>query len=164
MAQRYLIALGSNRRHPCHGSPRRVLIAALAALEARGIAVLAMAPVIDSAPVGPSLRRYANGAALVECRFAPDQLLAVLKAIECQFGRRSGGQRWTSRVLDLDIVLWSGGAWTSPGLTVPHPLFRTRDFVLGPARAIAPQWRDPVTGLTLRQLHARLTRPRTIPR
>jgi 2-amino-4-hydroxy-6-hydroxymethyldihydropteridine diphosphokinase len=59
-------------------------------------------------------------------------------------------------VLDLDIVLWSGGAWASPGLTIPHPRFRTRQFVLGPAASIAPTWRDPLSGLTLRQLAYRL--------
>jgi 2-amino-4-hydroxy-6-hydroxymethyldihydropteridine diphosphokinase len=58
-------------------------------------------------------------------------------------------------VLDLDIVLWSGGAWSSPDLTVPHIAFRERGFVLDPAAAIAPAWRDPVSGLTLRQLAAR---------
>ena len=153
----YLIALGSNRRHHRFGDPRQVLRAALAALEARGITVLRAAPVITSAPIGPSLRRYANSAALVETMLAPDDLLGVLKAIERAFGRTRGGQRWSSRVLDLDIVLWAGGAWSSPGLTVPHVAFRERDFVLRPAAQIAPRWRDPLSGRSLRQLAARLT-------
>lgn len=160
MAQRYLIALGSNRRHHRHGPPERVLRAALAALDQTGIKVKRAAPVIASAPLGPSLRRYANGAAVVKTRLMPDELLAVLKGIERDFGRRRGGQRWRARVLDLDLVLWQGGAWSSPGLTVPHPLFRQRGFVLGPAAAIAAQWRDPLSGLTLRQLAVRLRRPR----
>ena len=91
-------------------------------------------------------------------------LLAVLKEIERRFGRRAGGRRWSARVLDLDLVLWSGGAWSSPSLTVPHAAFRERDFVLAPARALVPDWRDPVTNLSLRQLKARLTRPRPMPR
>ena len=62
-------------------------------------------------------------------------------------------------MLDLDIVLWSGGAWASPDLTVPHIAYRERAFVLTPAMQIAPEWRDPVTGLTIRHLHSRLTRP-----
>lgn len=158
MRQRYLIALGSNQRHHRHGPPERVLAAALDALAQAGITVEAAAPVIRSAPIGPSLRRYANGAVLVTSELLPIELLAALKGIERQFGRRPGGQRWGSRVLDLDIVLWSGGAWSSPGLTVPHAAFRSRDFVLGPAAALAPGWRDPLTGLSLRQLKARLTR------
>ena len=155
----YLIALGSNVRHHRFGPPEQVLDAALAELKRRGIKVKAAGPIVRSAPVGPSLRRYANSAALVKWRGSPQELLHELKAIERSFGRRAGGQRWTSRVLDLDIVLWSGGAWSSADLTVPHLLFRQRDFVLRPAAGIAPQWRDPVTGLTLRQLAARLARP-----
>jgi 2-amino-4-hydroxy-6-hydroxymethyldihydropteridine diphosphokinase len=119
-----------------------------------------VAPVLLTDPVGPSQRRYANSAATVETALDPPEVLALLKRIEREFGRRPGGRRWASRVLDLDIVLWSGGAFAGPGLTVPHALFRTRDFVLAPAARIAAGWRDPVTGLTVRQLHARLTRPR----
>ena len=162
--QRYLIALGSNKRHHRHGAPAGVLAAALDALAAQGIAVLAVAPVLQSAPLGPSKRRYANGGALIESDLDPEELLSLLKSTERQFGRRSGGQRWSSRVLDLDIVLWSGGAWSSPELTIPHKSFRQRDFVLRPARALAPLWRDPITGLSLNHLHARLTQPRRLRR
>ncbi len=154
----YLIALGSNQRHHRHGRPERVLQAALAALEQAGIAVLARSPTLRSAPIGPSLRRYANSAALVETSLSPPDLLAALKRIEREFGRTTRGQRWSSRVLDLDLVLWSGGCWSAPDLTVPHPLFRTRMFVLTPACAVAPAWRDPITGRTLRQLSAQLAR------
>lgn len=164
MRQRYLIALGSNKRHHRYGGPRQVLRAAIAALAAAGVTVEAAAPIVTSAPLGPSLRRYANSAALIATDLAPDELLDLLKRIEGHFGRRAGGQRWSSRVLDLDLVLWSGGAWSSPGLTVPHAAFRARDFVLTPALAIAADWRDPVTNLSLRQLKARLTRPRPMPR
>ena len=164
MRQRYLIALGSNQRHHRHGHPPQVLRAAVAALAEAGLTVEAAAPIMASAPVGPSLRRYANSAALIATDLAPDELLAVLKEIERRFGRRAGGRRWSARVLDLDLVLWSGGAWSSPGLTVPHAAFRERDFVLAPALALVPDWRDPVTNLSLRQLKARLTRPRPMPR
>ncbi len=164
MSRRYLIALGSNKRHQRHGRPERVLAAALAEMERCKLKLKAAGPVIRSAPIGPSLRRYANSAAVIETGQSPEELLVLLKAIERSFGRRAGGRRWSSRVLDLDIVLWSGGTWSSPGLTVPHIAFRQRRFVLDPAVAIAGTWRDPLTGLTLRQLHSRLTRPRPIPR
>lgn len=116
-----------------------------------------------TAPVGPSSRRYANGAVVVATDLPPQQALAALKRIEQHFGRRRG-QRWGARVLDLDIVLWSGGAWRSAGLVIPHPRFRERLFVLAPAAAIAPDWRDPVSGLSLRTLKARLTAPKPVPR
>lgn len=155
----YLIALGSNRRHHRIGRPDKVLAAALLALAADGQDVLAAAPIIETPPIGPSLRRYANGAAIIASPLQPDALLALLKRVEVRFGRRRG-QRWSARTLDLDIILWSGGSWHSPSplLIVPHPAYRTRDFVLRPALAIAPHWRDPLTGLTIAQLHHRATR------
>ena len=157
---RYLVALGSNRRVQGLGAPRAVLAGAVAALAQSGWEVEAVARVIDSAPVGPSLRRYANGAAIIAGDRAPLAALASLQAIERAFGRDRRGQRWGSRTLDLDIVLWSGGTWYGPRLAIPHPLFRQRDFVLHPAAQIAPDWRDPVSGLTLRQLAARAVRRR----
>ena len=164
MGQRYLIALGSNQRHARLGSPEMVLAAAMTELNRKGLKLVASAKTIRSAPLGPSRRRYANSAALVLSKLDPPEMLARLKYIEAEFGRRRRGQRWMARVLDLDVVLWSGGVWSSPGLTVPHPEFRSRRFVLAPAIAIAGTWRDPVTGLSLRHLQARLTRPRPAPR
>ncbi len=162
--QRYLIALGSNMRHHRFGHPRQILRAALDALVEEGVTIICEAPITVTAPLGPSRRRYANGAVVVTAALAPEELLARLQQVEQRFGRRRGGQRWTARVLDLDIVLWERGGWSSAALTIPHPQFRTRDFVLQPACAIAADWRDPLTGLTLRQIRARLTRPRPLPR
>lgn len=154
MTQRYLIALGSNVRHHAFGLPPAVLRAALTQLERDGLVIERASRVLSTAPLGPSLRRYANAAAIVTADMAPDALLCRLKATERKFGRRNG-RRWAARVLDLDIVLWDGGAWISRGLTVPHVAFRQRRFVLDPAAAIAPRWRDPLTGRTLRQLAGR---------
>lgn len=164
LPQRYLVALGSNRRHARHGAPRAVIRAAARALHDHGLHVASLAPVTDSNPLGPSLRRYANTVAIIESALNPPDLLATLKSIEREFGRRARGQRWTARVLDLDIVLWSGGAWRSRSLTIPHPAFRQRDFVLVPALKLARNWRDPITGLTIGHLAARLTRRHTTPR
>ncbi len=160
---RYLIALGSNVRHHRHGDPRGVLQAALKELDGPDTIVTAAAPIHSSTPLGPSKRRYANGAALIDSGLAPPALLELLKRIEHKFGRKPG-RRWAARVLDLDIILWNGGSWRSPNLTLPHPAFRQRRFVLAPAIRLAPDWRDPVTGLTLRHLHTRLTRRPPLPR
>jgi 2-amino-4-hydroxy-6-hydroxymethyldihydropteridine diphosphokinase len=145
-------------RHPRHGRPEAVLRAALLALADGGMAVEAASPIVPTAPLGPTRRRFANAAAVVASALPPPAVLARLKAIERGFGRRRRGRRWGPRVLDLDIILWSGGAWRSPGLMVPHPGFRERRFVLLPSRRIAAGWRDPLSGLTIAQLAHRLTR------
>ncbi len=154
---RYLIAIGSNMRVPGIGNPRAVIAASLDDLAARGLNVCAVSTIVDSAPVGPSRRRYANAAAVVGTALSPPEVLALLQMAETRFGRTRRGSRWRSRPLDLDIVLWSGGVWVSGSLAIPHRLFRERDFVLHPAAEIAPHWRDPVSGFTLRQLNARVS-------
>jgi 2-amino-4-hydroxy-6-hydroxymethyldihydropteridine diphosphokinase len=158
----YLLALGSNQRHGRHGLPGAVLRAALVALAQRGLTVQAVAPTISSAPMGPSLRRYANGAVVVRTGLAPPALLALLKSVERDFGRRRG-RRWGARVLDLDIVLWQGGVWRQADLAVPHVAYRARDFVLRPAVAVAGHWRDPVCGRSVRQIYGRLGKARPQP-
>ena len=150
-------------RAPGIGGPRRAIEAALAALELEELEIVAISPIIDSAPLGPSRRRYANAAALIASDLDPPALLTQLQGIERAFGRRKRGLRWRARPLDLDIVLWSGGVWQSDNLTIPHARFRDRAFVIGPAMRVVSHWRDPATGLTLRHLHARLTRPRLVP-
>ncbi|MEQ1725928.1 MAG: 2-amino-4-hydroxy-6-hydroxymethyldihydropteridine diphosphokinase [Sphingopyxis sp.] len=152
---RYLLALGSNRPHGRYGRPASVIAAAMERLRACGLTIEATSPLLASPPIGPSKRRYANAAVLIQTALEPSALLAVLKDIERGFGRR-GGQRWGARVLDLDIILWSGGLWHSPALAIPHPQWRMRRFVTEPLIAIAPDWRDPVTGLRVRHSAARL--------
>ena len=152
----YAIALGSNKRHACFGDPRSILRAAIAALDdTASICVIATAPIVDSAPIGPSLRRYANSAAIIESPLAPAGLLDALKAVERRFGQRRG-QRWAARVLDLDIILWNGGLWNDSHLSIPHPHWRARRFVADPLSAIAPSWRDPLCWLTVQQIAHRL--------
>ena len=151
----YAVALGSNRRHGRHGAPSAVIAAALAEMTAAGLQIVAVSKTHLTHAVGGAGRAFANAAALLECSLDPPELLGELKSIERRFGRRPG-RRWGPRVLDLDILLWSGGAWESGGLVVPHPAYRTRDFVLRPLAEIAPDWRDPLTGATVRQLLHRL--------
>lgn len=157
----YAIALGSNRRGR-HGAPEREVAAALEALSALGH-VVATSTILHTAPLGPSIRRFANAVAILETAETPPALIARLKRIERDFGRRRG-RIWGARVIDLDILLWSGGNWATPGLIIPHRQFRLRRFVLDPLAEIAPRWRDPISGLSIIQLHSRLTRPSSIPR
>jgi 2-amino-4-hydroxy-6-hydroxymethyldihydropteridine diphosphokinase len=161
----YLIGIGSNQRTRW-GSPE-ALIKSLCA-PAKAGALVGKAPafagahcskIYTSRPIGPGARTYANAVVMIESNRKPDALLKKLKNLESAAGRRPG-KRWGDRPLDLDIIAWSGGIWASPGLTIPHPEFRKRRFVLAPLCEIAPDWRDPVTHLTARHLLARLDRKR----
>jgi 2-amino-4-hydroxy-6-hydroxymethyldihydropteridine diphosphokinase len=153
----YAIGIGSNRRHVRFGRPAGVVVAAIERLD-RDFGLFDASPLVLNAAHGGAGREFANAVALIESDFDPPALLAGLKAIEREFGRRRG-RRWGSRVLDLDILAWSGGRWQSRRLTIPHPALETRSFVLAPLAATAPSW--PVCGtLTPRHLAARLARRR----
>ncbi len=124
-------------------------------LDGEGAEILCRSKTVASKPVGPSRRQYANAAILVASPLDPPDMLTKLQAVEKRYGRQRRGQPWRARPIDLDIILWDGGAWNSRELTIPHPVFHERNFVLGPASEVAPHWRDPNTGLTMRQLAAR---------
>jgi len=157
MSDLYLIGLGSNRPHGRYGVPAKIVAAVL-----KDLRPLAASAIVETAPIGPSSRMFANAAALIETTLSPSDLLQYLKAIEQRLGRRRG-QRWGARVLDLDILLWSGGRWISRGLAIPHPHLHERRFALDPLLQIAPDWKIPGHG-TVRQCAARLTRRRPIHR
>ena len=151
----YAIAIGSNRPPGRFGRPSGVVEAAVARLDEE-FGLFDASPIILNAAHGGAGRDFANAVALVETHLEPPDMLGRLKAVERSFGRRPG-RRWGPRVLDLDLVLWSGGRFRSRSLTIPHPQLKTRDFVLQPLSAIAPGWR--VSGsLTARHLAHRLAR------
>ncbi len=160
----YLIGLGSNQRHTLIGSPAKIIEQALVALEMPEIDVFARSANIGSRPIGPSARRYANAAAVIATSLNPDELLQQLQMIEQHFGRLRRGQNWRARTLDLDILLWSGGIWCSdsPPLAIPHPHMHLRNFVLEPAASIAGNWRDPVSGKSIKHLVKQLNRAKPL--
>ena len=161
----YVIGIGSNRRHGRYGSPHAVITAAALALNGDGLLLLGATVAIETAALGPAGRRFANAAALIESALPPPALLALLNKIEARFGRRRG-RRWGARVLDLDILLWSGGRWRGKvhdrGLTIPHRGLWARNFALGPAAELVSGWRDPETGWTMAHRLARLRKRRPI--
>ena len=153
----YAIAIGSNRSHGRFGRPPGVVEAAIARLD-RDFGLFDASPIVLNPAYGGAGRDFANSVVLVESDLEPSEMLLRLKTIEREFGRRRG-RRWGPRVLDLDLVLWSGGIWDSRPLRVPHPQLAKRSFVLQPLAAIAPNWR--VQGsLTVRHLAERLARRR----
>lgn len=155
MTQLYILALGSNRRHGRFGAPKRVLAAAMAALSGAGIDILRTGRTINSAPVGPAQRRYANMVLLAQSALAPHQLLTILQGVERAFGRRRA-RRWGPRVIDIDIILWSGGRVQSPTLTIPHPRWHERAFVAPLVAKLVPGWRAGIAPATARQIGRRL--------
>ena len=151
----YAIGIGSNRRHGRFGRPTGVVEAAIARLD-RDFGLFDASPIVLNPAQGGAGREFANAVALFESDLEPPAMLEALKYIEREFGRRAG-RRWGSRVLDLDIVAWSGGKWRARGLTIPHSALERRSFVIGPLAVVAPYW--PVRGvLTARHLAHRLAR------
>ena len=60
------------------------------------------------------------------------------------------------RTLDLDLILFGDLVSDETELTIPHPRFRERRFVLEPLIELAPELVDPVTRLTVRELLDRM--------
>jgi len=159
----YAVGIGSNRPLSRHLMPHAIVHAAMIALDLPPLSLVARAPVIATRPLGPSLRVYANSAVIVASALPPHAMLDRLQALEARFRRRRY-RRWGDRTLDLDLLLWSGGGVKSRRLTLPHAELRKRAFVLDPLLHIARRWRDPVSGLTVAQLSARLNKPKHVDR
>jgi len=82
---------------------------------------------------------YLNAVAVIKTDLDSVALLDELQAIEFSQGRRRDGERWASRPLDLDILLYGNETIASERLTVPHPEICQRDFVLLPLVEITPE-------------------------
>lgn len=144
------VALGSNLGdRPAH--------LAFARQRLRGLlADIRFSDDIETEPVGVGPQpRFLNAAATGRATLAPRALLDALLAVERECGRERPGPG-APRTLDLDLVLYGDRIIEEAGLIVPHPRFRERWFVLEPLARIAPDLVDPVTGLTVAALRARL--------
>jgi 2-amino-4-hydroxy-6-hydroxymethyldihydropteridine diphosphokinase len=103
----------------------------------------------DSEPVGdPGLPRFLNAVAQIETALDPDELLRRLHGVEARMGR-SARDRSGARDIDLDLLFYGDRVIDSPSLQVPHPRGQERLFVLIPMAEIAPDWKDPRTGLRM---------------
>lgn len=119
---------------------------------------------------------YANAVALIRTALDAASLLARLHRIEADHGRDRSGGRWSSRVLDLDLIALDDQIlpdadglrdWmdlppdrqqtrTPDRLILPHPRMQDRGFVLGPLAEIAPAWCHPLTGRSVTAMLADL--------
>jgi 2-amino-4-hydroxy-6-hydroxymethyldihydropteridine diphosphokinase len=107
----------------------------------------------DTTPLGvsPDQPRYLNGVVIGITELTARELLDRLLAIE-QAAGRTRPSAMAPRTLDLDLILFGGEVIEEPGLSVPHPRFRERLFVLEPLAEVAPEWIDPATGHRMKEL------------
>lgn len=152
-----LIALGSNLPGPDGAAPLAVCRAAADALaQLPGLAVAAVSPWYETAPIPPSGQPpYVNGIVRLSGVAEPETLLGALHAIEARFGRQRGLPN-AARTLDLDIIDLNGILRAAPDPILPHPRAHERAFVLAPLKDIAPDWRHPRLGRSARALLAAL--------
>jgi 2-amino-4-hydroxy-6-hydroxymethyldihydropteridine diphosphokinase len=151
---RVAIALGSNL------GDRRAAIASAADRLAAHLSSPILSDLIETEPEGEGLQSqplYLNAVLIGETALTPRELLDVLLQIETEHGRTRPFDR-APRTIDLDLILLGDAVVNEPGLDVPHPRFRERFFVLGPLAEIAPDMRDPVTGLKVTELLRELLR------
>jgi 2-amino-4-hydroxy-6-hydroxymethyldihydropteridine diphosphokinase len=137
------IALGSNL-----GDRRAHLAWAIARLQTE-LSDLQVSSILETtAEDVPDVQpNYLNAVAVARTVLAPAALLEMLLAMERERGRVRPSVR-AARTLDLDLIFYGARTIATPALTVPHPHFRRRLFVLAPLAEVAPLWRDPVTGKT----------------
>ena len=170
-----LVAMGGNLESEI-GPPRVILGYALASLRIMTNSLVRKSKyfVTPCFPIGYG-PDYLNAAVSFQFQGESHELLAILHRIEANFGRRRT-RRWGGRVLDLDLLAFGDKiaptvkvfeAWRDKPLTeqvsqtpqeliLPHPRMQDRAFVLGPLMDVAPDWRHPVSGHTVRQMYNRL--------
>jgi len=129
------VGIGSNLQ-----GPARQVEAAAGLLDERDeIRVIAASSLYRSAAFGGIEQPdFVNAVVAVLTTLTPLELLGELQAIENRQGRDRDEKRWGPRVIDLDLLVYSGQEIDEPALVVPHPGIRERNFVLLPLGEIAP--------------------------
>ena len=144
---RVAISLGSNL-----GDRRAHLDYAIDALQL-DLTDISVSPFQQTQPVGvgPEHGPYLNAVIVGRTRLSARLLMDRLLEIEEERGR-TRPYPMAPRTLDLDLVLYGDRIIEEDGLSVPHPRFRERAFVLRPLAEIAPDMIDPVTGKSISEL------------
>ena len=151
MAAVVVVAFGSNI------SDRHGQIVDAANQVATFLSAFRLSTIIETAPVGAGLEHdppYLNAVGVGESTLSPREIYERLRAIEAAAGR-TRPYPGAPRTLDLDLILAGDAVVDEGDLQGPHPRFRERRFVLEPLAEVAPDLRDPMTGMTVRELLAR---------
>jgi len=117
------------------------------------LADVRVSPIVETEPVDVPDEQpaYLNAVLVGTTSLGPADLMAALLSLERERGRTRPSFR-AARTLDLDLILYGDRIVSLPGVEAPHPRFRERAFVVRPLAELAPDWRDPVTGKTMREL------------
>jgi 2-amino-4-hydroxy-6-hydroxymethyldihydropteridine diphosphokinase len=91
-----------------------------------------------SAPYEAQGPDFINAVALVHTQLSPHELLHALQALELQSGRERPYKN-APRTLDLDLIFYGDVALATPELTLPHPRWQERAFVLQPLAEVWPE-------------------------
>ena len=145
--ERVFLGLGANL-----GDREAQLLDALRRLRQAGVTIVRCSSWYATEPIGgPPQPDYLNGVVEVRTDLAPAGLLAACLSIEASMGRTRAA-RAAPRTVDLDLLLHGDRILSEPGLTVPHPRYRERRFVLVPLAEIAPDLVPPGANRTVREL------------
>jgi 2-amino-4-hydroxy-6-hydroxymethyldihydropteridine diphosphokinase len=107
---------------------------------------LKVSPYIETKPVGgPDQDDYLNAVVIGNCELSPELLLSELLKIENQLGRVRE-IKWGPRIIDLDLIVYGEQEIDTEFLKLPHPLAKSREFVLKPWFAIDPEGEIPGIG------------------
>ncbi|MFZ2314662.1 MAG: dihydropteroate synthase [Gammaproteobacteria bacterium] len=105
----------------------------------------------DNAPASWD-QPHINFALVCTTSLSPIDLLAELKKIETALGRPTEKQRWSPRLIDIDILAYGEETIKTDVLTIPHPGLTERPFALWPLADLMPFWMHPVLEKTAAEL------------
>jgi 2-amino-4-hydroxy-6-hydroxymethyldihydropteridine diphosphokinase len=127
------------------GDRKRNLREAIEKIEEHIGMVLSSSSIYETAPWGFDAESdFLNMVILVETIHSPAELLKKIFTIESGMGRERDQDRYSSRVIDIDILLYDDLVLDQKGLKIPHRLMHERRFVLAPLCEIAPDLIHPV--------------------